>query len=168
MLDEKILEQIILEEVQIAIDEGLMDFAKGIGRKSRAAAAGIAMMGALAGGTAQAEPSADQQVQSASVKPSDPALGFDKVADHEKLADKLFDGIMAEIKADKSKVKLAKKLSKKEFRSLILKLSNQAFNNLGRFSSEEEILEAVKKVVNASHDLNPSSIKNRAKANSKR
>jgi len=82
------------------------------------------------------------------------------------LMNKVYDAVIAEIKADKKKLAMARKL-KKDLSPVIQKLVEQAWNNLKSMSAtDEEISAAAKKVVSKSNDLNSNSIKNRARSKS--
>ena len=124
--------------------------------------AGAAAFGGATSKASASEPSSD------GVSVSN-ELGLDKKnPDHDILiADKIYENIIQLIKQDKVKLKLAANMEKDEFSELIIKLSTQAMNNLSRFSQDNDIEEAAKKVVDLSNDLKLGSIKNKIKRISK-
>lgn len=150
--------EVLLESEQL--DEGFKSWLR---NAALAAIMGGAALGAP--GMAMAAPSAGD----ASLPQSAQELGLDKAsaAHHTIIAEKIADAIMAAIKADKVKLDTAAQMDKEEFKKVFMKLTDQTFNNLGRFSKLEDITAAAEKVVSLSNDLNPNSLTNKVKKASK-
>lgn len=148
--------EVLLESEQL--DEGFKSWL-------RNAALAAIMGGAALGvpGMAMAAPSAGD----ASLPQSAQELGLDKASHQELIAEKIADAIMAAIKGDKVKLKTAAEMDKEEFKKVFMKLTDQTFNNLGRFSKLEDITAAAEKVVSLSNDLNPNSLTNKVNKTSK-
>ena len=148
--------EVLLESEKL--DEGFKSWLR---NAALAAIMGGAALGAP--GMAMSAPSAGD----ASLPQSAQELGLDKAAHQEIIAQKIADAIMAAIKGDKVKLKTAAEMDTKEFKKVFMKLSDQVFNNLGRFSKPEDITAAAEKVVSLSNDLNPNSLTNKVKKVSK-
>ena len=74
-ITEQRLKEIIQEEIEAyMLEEGIMDLGKKIGKKAKAAMAGAAMVGALAGSPADAM--AKEPTKSSSVQKSDRYVGL--------------------------------------------------------------------------------------------
>jgi len=136
---------IIEEEIKKMINEGIMDFSKNLGRKTKMAAAGMAMMAAPM-------PSSAQPSHDASVSPAAASTVVRK--DSKTVEDKIFALI-------RSKLMEPAVMTVLKYRGLkpsdvAAKLAVQIYNNIRtRFPSSESIQKAADTVFSSSRAIAP-------------
>ena len=144
-INEARIRLIIEEEIKKIIDEGIMDFSKNLGRKTKMAAAGMAMMAAPMGAAAQ--PSHD-----ASVSPA--AVSSVVTKDSKTVEDKIFAIIRGKLSEPAVMTVLKHRGLKPS--DVAANLAVQIHNNIHtRFPSSEDIQKAADTVLSSSRAIAP-------------